>query len=263
MTHKPVHTSSLLAGWNDLEEELTAWAEAGRMADFWWRDDDAATNTAALRRLLDLAEGTPLALAAIPAEADAKLVSVLAPYSEIRILQHGWSHANHAPPEEKKCELGLHRPMEAVLMELSAGYARLMALFRTKFLPVLTPPWNRIDRSLLPLLPTVGFTGLSTDKARPAAEPYPGLLQVNVHADLVDWRGGTGFVGEGRALALIVGHLEARRLGRADAEEPTGILTHHLVQDRATHDFLARLVPLIQKHAAARWLDLSRVFPRS
>jgi len=262
MTHKPIYTSSLLAGWNDLEKELDAWTEAGRVADFWWRDDDAVTNTAALRRLLDLAEGTPLALAVIPSEADAKLVSILTPYSEIRVMQHGWSHTNHAPPEEKKCELGSHRPIPAVLMELAAGHARLTALFRSKFLPVLTPPWNRIDAALLPYLPGLGFTGLSADRPRKELEPAPELLQANTHADLVDWRAGTGFIGEGRALSAIVAHLQDRRSGRVDAAEPTGILTHHLVQDVATSDFLAKLIPLIARHAAARWLGASQVFRR-
>jgi hypothetical protein len=54
--------------------------------------------------------------------------------------------------------------------------------------------------------------------------------------------------------------LQARRLGEGDNDEPTGILTHHLVQDEATDAFLRRLVTITEEHPAARWLDAAEVF---
>jgi hypothetical protein len=43
-------------------------------------------------------------------------------------------------------------------------------------------------------------------------------------------------------------------------DEPTGILTHHLVQDEATDAFLHRLGVVTGTHAAARWLDPTEIF---
>ena len=57
-----------------------------------------------------------------------------------------------------------------------------------------------------------------------------------------------------------MGHLRARRFLEVDAEEPTGILTHHLVQDERTNDFLRRLVTVTSAHPATRWLDATEVF---
>jgi hypothetical protein len=90
-----------------------------------------------------------------------------------------------------------------------------------------------------------------------------GLRLVNVHADLVDWRGDGGFIGEAAALGLVLRHLGNRRLGRADVDEPTGILTHHLVQDAATERFLSKLLALTRSHPAARFVPIAELFPAS
>ena len=41
-------------------------------------------------------------------------------------------------------------------------------------------------------------------RCRRRAQPVSGLLQVNTHVDLIDWKGGRGFVGEDAALAALV-----------------------------------------------------------
>jgi hypothetical protein len=252
------------AEWHDLDEELDRWAHMNRAPTLWWRDDDAVTATPALDRLLALADGTPLALAAIPATASPALAAVVAGPAAggtVSVLQHGWAHANHAPAGSRKIELGTHRPTGAVLAELAAGSARLWDLCGTAFRAVLTPPWNRIADAVAARLGDVGFRGLSTLGPRRAAEPAPGVVQVNVHADLIDWRQGRRFVGTGPALGRLVAHLAARRTGAADPAEPTGILTHHLVQDEATDHFIARLLAATRAHAAAaRWITVDEAF---
>src|SRR5690606_39595463 len=57
--------ASLRDEWTALEAELDLWAEAGRVASFWWRDDDATDVTPPLERLLRLKDSTrtPLTLA--------------------------------------------------------------------------------------------------------------------------------------------------------------------------------------------------------
>ena len=54
--------------WGDLTRELDFWSEEARVAQFWWRDDDAAEPLPALARLLDLAASfeLELGLAVVP-----------------------------------------------------------------------------------------------------------------------------------------------------------------------------------------------------
>ena len=253
------------AAWSDLLGELDQWGHCGCVATLWWRDDDAVTASRQLDRLISLAGEVPLSLAVIPAIADSRLASLIdnlsrSPQSaRLSVLQHGWCHANRAVVG-KKSEFPAERSCHAVKSELAAGRERLTALFGTCALPVLVPPWNRIASRFLPLLPACGFGGISCVKPRHEVSPVPGITEVNVHVDLVAWTENRAFIGEGAALGGIVGHLKARRLAKVDAQEPTGILTHHLVQDDATNEFLCRLVAITGEHSAARWIAAAEVF---
>ena len=64
-------------------------------------------------------------------------------------------------------------------------------------------------------------------------------------------------------LGRIVGHLKARRAGAVDIAEPTGLLTHHLVQDRETAGFIVRLLNVTRHHPAARWIGATEAFAAS
>ncbi len=263
----PLTTSALPeSGWADLETELDIWHSAGRTASFWWRDDDAVTSTPALQRLLGLVEDVPIGLAVIPGEARPELVRLLEAHDRVAVLQHGWRHTNHAGRDEKKSELGRTRPLRERLDELASGRDRLSSLFGDRALPILVPPWNRIGEDLIRELPALGFRGLSMGSIPPLGRreklpiigllnraetlSVPGLRQVHVHVDLIDWRGTRGFIGEGNALSLVLRHLGDRR--RHGIKGPIGILTHHLVQDAETDDFLRQLFGALRRHRAAR-----------
>jgi hypothetical protein len=155
----------------------------------------------------------------------------------VDLLQHGYGHTNHAPASDRKMELGLHRPAMFVLGELGTGRMALERLFGNRVLPVLVPPWNRIAPALVPALPEVGYGGLSTFGIRRRSHPVAGLLQVNTHVDLIDWRRRC-FVGEDAALAALGQSLMASRTG---TDEPIGILSHHLAMDEGAWDFLNSL----------------------
>ncbi len=106
-----------------------------------------------------------------------------------------------------------------VLGDLGTGWLALERLFGARALAVLVPPWNRIAPALVPALPEIGFRGLSTFGPRARPEPVRGLRQVNTHVDLIDWRGGRGFVGAAPALNSLVqalggGPYNDRRAGR-------------------------------------------------
>lgn len=225
-----------MSGWGAIEEELARWRADGREPVLWWRDDDAADAAPALARLLTVHRDRqiPLALAIVPANATPALAEAVAHTPSVDLLQHGYAHTNHAPPSDKKMELGFHRPAMFVLGELGTGRMALERLFGNRVLPVLVPPWNRIAPGLVPTLPEVGYRGLSTFGVRRRAYPVSGLLQVNTHVDLVDWKT-RRFVGEDAALAAFERALLASRTG---TDEPIGILSHHLAMDEEAWDFL-------------------------
>ena len=241
--------------WEWLGHELDRWSAAGQKACFWWRDDDATAADDALSRLIRLAAEfrVPLALAVIPARCETELTGLVGDNSAVSVLQHGYAHINHALPRQLKRELGGQREMAHLLADLQTGYERLDELFGEQFCPALVPPWNRIDSPLLADLSRIGLRGLSTYRVRKQAWPAPGLLQVNAHLDPINWRHDRGFIGIWPALAHLVQHLAAKRSGYRDADEPTGILSHHLVQNEATWHFLEQLLTFLTTHPAVVW----------
>jgi len=253
-----------VASWDDLTRELDAWRALGRAATLWWRDDDACDATPALEHLLALRAdaGVSLAVAAVPAAATPALARRLAESPDTLVLAHGYAHRNHAPAGERKQELGPHRPRAAVAAELERGLGELHRRFDAQARAVLVPPWNRIHGGILGALPGLGFVGLSGLGPRACAEPVPGLWQSNVHADPVDWRAGRRFAGLARALEPVCAHLRARRAGRVDPAEPTGLMTHHLTHDPEGWRFLEALLARTRNHPAARWLGVDEVFPQ-
>ena len=97
-------------------------------------------------------------------------------------------------------------------------------------------------------------------KARRQAFPAPGLLQVNVHLDPVNWRHQGGFLGVYPAIAILIQHLIAKRSGYRDRDEPTGILTHHLAHNPAVWQFLEDLLRFLSVHPAVTWLDPATIW---
>jgi hypothetical protein len=246
--------------WGLLREELARWRDAGRRAAFWWRDDDASQWTPALERLVDLARHSevPLALAVVPATADAALFERLG--DAVRVLQHGVDHRNRSAAGGKRTEFPPEEPADAAVTRIAAGRARLAALAGDRWAGAFAPPWNRLPPALMAGLPAAGLHGLSAFGPRPCARPAPGLVQVNTHVDIVAWRGDRGFVGVQAALTQAVRHLAARRSGSADPDEPTGWLSHHLQHDAAAWQFLEQLLRATRRDPAVEWLDPRALF---
>jgi hypothetical protein len=260
MTYLPRVAAAKSAEWADLVDELDHWEEARLVAQLWWRDDDAAVPTPALDRLLALAGPAPLALAVIPADAKPSLAAALDRYPQVSVLHHGWCHANRAAansPGGKKSEYPPERHPVDVADELDEGRKQLRALFGSRALGVFVPPWNRFAERFVPLLGEAGFVAIS--QMAPRKTPVRGgIAAIDVHLDVVDWHEGRGFVGDAPALGRLVGALHEERLGGHGA---VGLLTHHLVMDGATEDFLARLGEIVATHAAALWVDIRELAP--
>lgn len=255
-----------MSSWKALRSELDRWQEAGRPASFWWRDDDAETPSPALDRLLALraARDLPLALAVVPAGAGAALAERLARETGVRVLQHGYAHRNYASETEKTIELGSHRPLTKVMAELRSGRGQLETLFGRRFHDIVVPPWNRIDGRVIGALGRAGYRGLSVYGPRARRFATPGLVQVNVHLDVMNWSNHR-FLGAATVLKRAVHHLRLRREGAADVTEPTGLMTHHLAHDRAAWDFIARFLDETTAHPAGHWIGTALAFrpPRS
>ena len=233
--------------------ELDRWQRAGKIARFWLRDDDAVDPTAPLERLLEItaASSVPLALAVIPAHTGEALADRLADQPLCAVVVHGWSHANHAGPDNKKQELGRHRPASAVLSELGDGFNSLARLHAGRFVPMLVPPWNRIDSGLLPHLAGLGYEALSVYGPE---KPGP-LAVINTHVDVMDWHGTRG----GRDPQALTGEIVARLEHMFDNGGTMGLLTHHLVHDEIVWDFMRVLFDATASHAACRWTPVAEI----
>lgn len=249
-----------MADWRDLSHEFDAWAEEGRPATFWWRDDDAVEVTPALEKLFQTADNaeTPISLAVIPGTLRPNLVSYVNAHTAINVFQHGYMHVNHAPSGCKDCEFGPERRGEGCLEELALGF-ELLEDFHN-LLPVLVPPWNRIDDNLVENLPDIGFLGISGFTPRTLEKNHSQLVHVNTHVDVVDWQNQRRFQGTSDVLQQVLNHLMARRKRLIDPDEPTGLLTHHLVHEESSWNFIREFLSVTQAHRAVRWLGAVEAF---
>jgi len=230
-----------------LLDTLDSFASRGVAAEFWLRDDDATEPTPALDHLLALSDrhAVPMTLAVIPEPTGEALAKKLESAEKIDVVVHGWAHRNHAGPEEKKRELGLHRRKDVVLGELQAGFEKLKNLHPNRFVPMLVPPWNRIDAEIVEGLPALGYRALSVYGPEKTA-PLPLL---NTHVDIIDWRGTRG----GKDHDLLFAETAERMVMAEQGARTTGILTHHLDHDETAWAFLDRLFSLTADHPGCRW----------
>jgi hypothetical protein len=237
-----------------LKQRLDDLAESERSLAFWWRDDDAVAATPRLDRLLGLAaeHALPVALAVIPVKAEPSLRDRLDSAPDVVALQHGYAHVNHEPPGNRASEVGDARPLDTVLDELQDGRRRLEDLFADRFLPVLTPPWNRISSSVAARRGEAGLPGLSTFGAA-----SPDFMVLDTHLDPIAWRTTRGFHGFERMLRLIDDEIARRELIADPA--PIGLLTHHLAHDDGVWEFVETLIAVTARHPAARWQAVGEV----
>jgi hypothetical protein len=233
-----------------LRRRFDALGAASRTISLWWRDDDAALPDPALDRLIALSDGLklPLALAVIPNRARPSLAERLSRPDAARlvVLQHGFNHTNHEPAGSRAAELGAARPAATVLAELAEGYAKLTELFGQSFLPVLTPPWNRIDDTIAQRRGEIGLPGLSTFTSL-ARDGH----RLDAHLDPIVWKSTRSYMGDDRMLMLFDEQVDART--GAGADVPIGLLTHHLAHDEAVWAFAETFLAAAADHPAVRW----------
>ncbi len=238
-----------------LHAELDQWAAEDKVAPIWWRDDDAVADTPQLQQLLALAEryAIPMTLAVIPEPVEQSLADRLADNPLMTVAQHGWGHHNNGAPDAKTIELGGLVDRQALRRDLATGRERLQHLFDQP-VAMMVPPWNRIERDVLAMLPELGFSVVSSFNRRPAMSLFPtGLARCNTHADPIAWRDGRDFAGEEATLEPLVSHLRWLRT-EADSDERAGMMTHHLVHTDRVWQFTEKFAGLVSSHPGARWV---------
>jgi hypothetical protein len=259
---KPSSDTEFGNAWPMLQQELDIWADSGLSASFWWRDDDAVAETPQLNRLDALSRefDVPISIAVIPALLDTSLSTFLLHRHRFSVLQHGFGHTSYAEKGVKKIEIGGERKLDDIRRELAEGYQKLAIAFPSQFVPVLVPPWNRINSNTYETLLEIGLLGISTVRARLVSHPRPNLLQINSHLDPINWRHGRGFIGSRLAIAQLHQHLFLRRTANRCRQEPTGLLTHHLDQNEQVWNFCRNLFTQLNQHPAVQWLTAKQMW---
>lgn len=233
-------------------DELENWQQQGLTARLWLRDDDAVEPTPALERLVSISgqHDVPLLLCIVPEPTSHELRDWLTGHNHVRVAVHGFGHRNHAPLGEKSQELGRHRPAHTVINELALARAKIHDLYGGRLSSILVPPWNRIAPEVAALLPQQGFAGISTFGSAHEADGVDGLMQLNTHLDIIDWKGTRG----GRDPHWLANELaKLLRQSRIDGRAPIGVLAHHLVHDELAWSFLEELFALTSTHPAVHW----------
>jgi hypothetical protein len=147
--------------------------------------------------------------------------------------------------------------MDEVAIALRRGWSLIQGLPRAW--QVFTPPWNDIHPELVAALRATGYVGLSAN-GELVVEGSPPRL--DVHLDLLRWRGGARFRGRGRFLRALAGEMRRRRLARR-WDAPIGVLTHHLDHDPAAWAFLGEFLAWSQGEAVLGWVSLPDVLADS
>ncbi|MGI9483170.1 MAG: polysaccharide deacetylase family protein [Hyphomicrobiales bacterium] len=247
-----------MSDFSPLTDALNRIGDENATAHFWMRDDDAVSDTPALRQLDEWAGNatTDILLAVVPAIADETLKEFLVETERLCPCVHGWAHKSHASADEKKMELGNHRPLKSVSAELKKGVGKMNDMFGDRARPVLVPPWNRISEEVIAALPGLGFQGLSAFGSEEEVHAPDELSIANSQLDLIDWRGTRTCRPHDELVRELAGHIESR----APAGLPVGILGHHLVHDDAAWAFLDKLSAVVAAHHAAIWLPARAVF---
>lgn len=246
-----LRSSSLTA----LVRELSLWTAAGKHAVFWLRDDDVSSITDRFERLLVFQKKyrLPMAVAVIPKGLDDNLPFLMKQYPEVAILQHGWSHKNHAPEGQRHSEYPSQRLPQEVSQTLGMGRALLQNLFQDQFVYGIVPPWNHFAREHLSQLKAYAFIAGRNDTVAPDDKDIPSIA---ADVDILRWKPAPHFRGSKRLIKIISRQLRARRI--QNRQDPVGILLHHLQMDNRAWAFIEALTEILHAHPSVTFLDIRK-----
>lgn len=238
-----------MSDWAAIDAELAAWDSAGLRPRLWWRDDDAQTVTPDLERLLALSDSyaVPVHLSVIPEGLQPDLAPRLRDAGYAFVLQHGLVHTNHEPKGAPASKVGNNRDLALQEEDLRRGWELLKAVDMPRLLDGLVPPWNRIGDATRRKLPDWGYSFLSAYEGRGDDADIAGLTQIDAHLDPIRWKYDRVFRGEDKMLAMLIEHLQDRRMNAAT--RPVGYVTHHL----QTSDAIWAFTDTLFAHTRGLW----------
>jgi hypothetical protein len=224
----------------------------------YFRADDIAVPSQGLKRLLTLFQtyNTPLALAVVPAWLTPTRWKTLFRWGnrtpELWCWhQHGWRHVNHAIPGNsaqkfKKAEFGDHRSQTALALDMQKGFDRLANLMGRQFVPLFTPPWNRVGSRALAALNSIGYDAISRDAAQSRHLPAP-LPELPVHVDLHTHKA----PGPAQARQYLLDCLAASL-----TRNTCGFMIHHQCMNDRAFAFLEFLIDTLNRHNATQAVSI-------
>ena len=215
-------------------KRLIEMQEKNQTLKVWWRDDDCIEPTKELDKLIKISKENqaPISLAVIPKFCVKELKEVLAPHSQIEVLQHGIAHLNQASSGQKKCEFPDTLVPEKTSQDIMQGKLKLSTLFAEQFTPIFVPPWNRYSTKHLNLIHKSNFKKISGYGH--SQDPF----YFNTHFDLINWKQGRSLIEENQAIELF------QEITTLDST--IGLLSHHLVHDQAIWNFIEFLIPFLK-----------------
>ena len=211
---------------------------------FFFRDDDAGWEDAALLALLDEFEsaGVAVDVAAIPLALSHAAPHVVARLDNclVHVHQHGYAHVDRERAK-RRCEFGVSRSVAAQTADVRAGRARLEHVLGREIEPVFTPPWNRCSTATGDAIIAAGHRVLSRDHTAGRLD-RPGLAEVPVTVDWSARHKGVPVTANERGRAIARGVL---------AGGPVGVMLHHALMDADERAEVRRLLDLVVTSSSA------------
>lgn len=245
-------------GWRDRLAAALDRGTGNNGPSLFFRADDVGAGGRAFEALCRVFRHyeVPLAMAVVPAwlsEVRREQLFQTAPLEEPiwGWHQHGWRHINWQR-EGKKSEFGEQRPFEKQWRDLYQGRQKMEEIFGDHFVPVFSPPWNRLSHATLRILQELDFQAVSV------AGPLPrtvrsGVTLPNYRVQLdLHTRKGKNAEADYDVLVEELGALLTKR-------EPVGIMIHHQRMTRFAFEFLDELLNLLRFHLRAKFLSFREI----
>lgn len=247
--------------WLDRLTQTIQQTSTNHTAHVFFRADDIGAGGRAFEALCQLfrRHNVPLGMSVVPAWLSATRKRQLfecAPLEEPLWgwHQHGWRHVNWQR-SGKKSEFGEHRPLEKQWRDIWQGRQKMLSIFGEQFLPVFTPPWNRLSGCTLKILHQLDFKAVSVTKPLPKSTKNPlGLGNLRVPLDLHTRKAKDGAKDFEDLLTEL-----AALLGR---KEPAGIMIHHQRMTVFAYQFLDALLALLEDAEHVTLLSFQEVLEK-
>lgn len=245
------------SNWKERLEQLFE-VYSGKIPPLFFRADDVGAWGQGLRALMKLFEyhNVPLAVAVVPAWLNAKRLEKIAENVDISSPlwtwhQHGWRHVNWST-DGKKAEFCRSRTREQQWTDIMKGKMKLEDLLGRHFVPVFTPPWNRLDLTTLEVLQRLDFKGVSLDGPFPRGAKHSiKLKNFRIALDMHTRKS----VQKEFAFDEFMKDLEALFTQKG----PVGIMIHHHRMNIQAFEILNLILKLIKEHSKSCCLSIKEV----